>query len=270
MTGRYKEFHTLRQKDGISGFPRMAENPYDHFGVGHSSTSISAALGMAFASDIEGDGRNCVAVIGDGSMTAGQAFEGLNQAGGMKRKMVVILNDNEMSISANVGALSSYLSRKLSHPVINRFKKDFESLLKQIPKIGDDLAMYAKRGEDSFKSFFTPGMLFEALDFTYLGPIDGHNLDALVDVFEQVKKIDSPVLVHVLTKKGKGYKPAEDNPTHFHGVGSFEPETGRAKKFKGGLPSYTSVFGKTLCKLAAKDDKIIAINSCHARGNRHQ
>ncbi|WP_027723250.1 1-deoxy-D-xylulose-5-phosphate synthase [Maridesulfovibrio zosterae] len=266
LTGRYKEFHTLRQKDGISGFPRMAENPYDHFGVGHSSTSISAALGMAFASDIEGAGRNCVAVIGDGSMTAGQAFEGLNQAGGMKRKMVVVLNDNEMSISANVGALSSYLSRKLSHPVINRFKKDFESLLKQIPKIGDDLAMYAKRGEDSFKSFFTPGMLFESLDFTYLGPIDGHNLDALVDVFEQVKKIDSPVLVHVLTKKGKGYKPAEDNPTHFHGVGSFEPETGRAKKFKGGLPSYTSVFGKTLCKLAAKDSKIIAITAAMPEG----
>lgn len=266
LTGRYENFHTLRQKDGISGFPRMAENSYDHFGVGHSSTSISAALGMAVASDIEGDGRNCVAVIGDGSMTAGQAFEGLNQAGGMKRKMVVILNDNEMSISANVGALSSYLSRTLSHPVMNRFKKDFESLLKQIPKIGDDLAMYAKRGEDSFKSFFTPGMLFESLDFTYLGPIDGHNLDALVDVFEQVKKIDSPVLVHILTTKGKGYAPAEDNPTYFHGVGSFEPETGRAKKFKGGLPSYTEVFGNTLCKLAKKDDKIMAITAAMPEG----
>ncbi|CCO22451.1 1-deoxy-D-xylulose-5-phosphate synthase [Maridesulfovibrio hydrothermalis] len=266
LTGRYENFHTLRQKDGISGFPRMAENSYDHFGVGHSSTSISAALGMAFASDIEGDGRNCVAVIGDGSMTAGQAFEGLNQAGGMKRKMVVVLNDNEMSISTNVGALSAYLSRKLSHPVMNRFKKDFESLLKQIPKIGDDLAMYAKRGEDSFKSFFTPGMLFESLDFTYLGPIDGHNLQELIDVFEQVKKIDSPVLVHVLTTKGKGYTPAEDNPTYFHGVGSFEPETGRAKKFKGGLPSYTEVFGKTLCKLAEKDDKIVAITAAMPEG----
>ena len=266
LTGRYDNFHTLRQKDGISGFPRMAESSYDHFGVGHSSTSISAALGMAVASDLDGDGRNCVAVIGDGSMTAGQAFEGLNQAGGMKRKMVVILNDNEMSISTNVGALSAFLSRKLSHPVMNRFKKDFESILKQIPKIGDDLAMYAKRGEDSFKSFFTPGMLFESLDFTYLGPIDGHNLNELIDVFEQVKKIDSPVLVHVLTTKGKGYTPAEDNPTYFHGVGSFEPETGRAKKFKGGLPSYTEVFGKTLCKLAEKDDRIMAITAAMPEG----
>lgn len=266
LTGRYDNFHTLRQKDGISGFPRMAESPYDHFGVGHSSTSISAALGMAVASDLDAEGRNCVAVIGDGSMTAGQAFEGLNQAGGMNRKMVVILNDNEMSISNNVGALSAFLSRKLSHPVMNRFKKDFESILKQIPKIGDDLAMYAKRGEDSFKSFFTPGMLFESLDFTYLGPIDGHDLDELVDVFEQVKKIDSPVLVHVLTTKGKGYAPAENNPTYFHGVGSFEPETGRAKKFKGGLPSYTEVFGNTLCKLAAKDDKIMAITAAMPEG----
>ncbi|WP_320170870.1 1-deoxy-D-xylulose-5-phosphate synthase [Maridesulfovibrio sp.] len=266
LTGRYEKFHTLRHKEGISGFPRMSESPYDHFGVGHSSTSISAALGMAVASDLDGDGRNCVAVIGDGSMTAGQAFEGLNQAGGMNRKMVVVLNDNEMSISTNVGALSAFLSRKLSHPIINRFKKDFESLLKQIPKIGDDLALYAKRGEDSFKSFFTPGMLFESLDFTYLGPINGHNIADLVDVFEQVKKIDSPVLVHVLTTKGKGYAPAEDNPTYFHGVGSFEPETGRAKKFKGGLPSYTEVFGKTLCKLAAKDEKIIAITAAMPEG----
>lgn len=266
LTGRYDQFHTLRQKEGISGFPRISESSYDHFGVGHSSTSISAILGMAVANDLDGGGRNCVAVIGDGSMTAGQAFEGLNQAGGMKRKMVVVLNDNEMSISANVGALSSFLSRKLSHPVLTRFKRDFESLLKQIPKIGDDLAMYARRGEDSFKSFFTPGMLFEALDFTYLGPIDGHNTDALIEVFEQVKKLDSPVLVHVLTKKGKGYTPAEENPTYFHGVGCFEPETGMASKFKGGLPSYTEIFGKTLCQLAAKDNKIMAITAAMPEG----
>lgn len=266
LTGRYENFHTLRQKDGISGFPRMAESPWDHFGVGHSSTSISAVLGMAVASDLEGDGRNCVAVIGDGSMTAGQAFEGLNQAGDLGKKMVVVLNDNEMSISSNVGALSSFLSRKLSHPGLTRFKKDIEGILKQIPKIGDDLAMYAKRTEDSFKSFFTPGMLFEALHFTYLGPIDGHNLEALNDVFEQVKKLDSPCLVHVLTKKGKGYAPAEENPTYFHGVGSFEPETGRAAKFKGGLPSYTKIFGDTLCQLAEKDEKIVAITAAMPEG----
>lgn len=266
LTGRYDRFHTLRQKDGISGFPRMAESSWDHFGVGHSSTSISAVLGMAVASALDKNHRNCIAVIGDGSMTAGEAFEGLNQAGDLGKKMIVVLNDNEMSISSNVGALSSFLSRKLSHPGLTRFKKDIEGILKQIPKIGDDLAMYAKRTEDSFKSFFTPGMLFEAFHFTYLGPIDGHNVDALKDVFEHAKKMETPCLIHVLTKKGKGYAPAEENPTHFHGVGSFEPETGRAAKFKGGLPSYTKIFGDTLCQLAEKDDKIIAITAAMPEG----
>ncbi len=266
LTGRFDKFHTLRQKGGISGFPRMAESCWDHFGVGHSSTSISAVLGMAVGSSLEDSHRNCIAVIGDGSMTAGEAFEGLNQAGDFGKKMVVVLNDNEMSISSNVGALSSFLSRKLSHPGLTRFKKDIEGILKQIPKIGDDLAMYAKRTEDSFKSFFTPGMLFEALHFTYLGPIDGHNVDALKDVFEQVKKMETPCLVHVLTKKGKGYAPAEENPTHFHGVGSFVPETGRAAKFKGGLPSYTKIFGDILCQLAEEDKKIFAITAAMPEG----
>lgn len=266
LTGRFDNFHTLRQKGGVSGFPRIAESCWDHFGVGHSSTSISAVLGMAFASSLEDSNRNCLAVIGDGSMTAGEAFEGLNQAGDLGKKMVVVLNDNEMSISSNVGALSSFLSRKLSHPSLTSFKKDIEGLLKQIPKIGDDLALFAKRTEDSFKSFFTPGMLFEALHFTYLGPIDGHNFAALKDVFDQVKKMDGPCLVHVLTKKGKGYTPAEENPTHFHGVGSFEPETGRASKFKGGLPSYTKIFGDTLCQLAQEDEKIVAITAAMPEG----
>ncbi len=268
LSGRLDRFHTLRQLNGISGFPRRSESPYDHFGVGHSSTSISAALGMAVARDLSCDDRNVVAVIGDGSMTAGMAYEGLNQAGGMGRKMVVILNDNEMSISPNVGALSNFLSRKLSHPLLQKFKTEVESFMKQIPRIGEDLAMYARRGEDSFKSFFTPGMLFEAFRFTYLGPVDGHNIEQLCDVFEQVKKINKPVLVHVLTKKGKGYDPAEKNPTYFHGVGRFQPETGLAKKAKEGesYPSYTQVFGSTLCNLAQKDDKIVTITAAMPEG----
>ncbi len=267
LTGRAERFHTLRQLDGISGFPRMAENPYDHFGVGHSSTSISAALGMAVARDLAGQKHEVVSVIGDGSMTAGLAYEGLNQAGDMGRRMVVVLNDNEMSISKNVGALSRFLSRKLSRPAPQRFKREFESWLASIPRIGKDLAMYARRSEDSLKTFFTPGMLFEAFRFTYVGPIDGHDIPALVDVFEQTKGMDRPVLVHVLTKKGMGYKPAETNPTYFHGVGGFEPETGLVPAKPGGGPkSYTEVVGGTLCRLADTDKRIVAITAAMPEG----
>lgn len=267
LTGRYPQFGTLRQLGGISGFPRMEESPYDHFGVGHSSTSISAALGMAMARDLAGEDHNVIAVIGDGSLTAGIAFEGLNQAGDMGRKMCVVLNDNEMSISRNVGAMSRFLSRKLSRPLPQRFKREFESFMKQVPLVGNDLALLAKRGEDSLKSFFTPGMLFEAFRFTYVGPIDGHNTRLLEDVFEQVKGMDRPALVHVLTKKGKGYEPAETNPTYFHGVGKFEPETGLAKKPSSGVfKSYTEVFGETLCQVAAKNEKVVAITAAMPEG----
>jgi 1-deoxy-D-xylulose-5-phosphate synthase len=267
LTGRADEFHTLRQKGGLSGFPRMAESPYDHFGVGHSSTSISAALGMAMARDLKGEDHEVVAVIGDGSLTAGLAFEGLNQAGDLGRKMVVVLNDNEMSISRNVGALSQFLSRKMTTPFLQRLKSDVEGLLATIPKIGGDLAGYAKRYGDSVKSFFTPGILFEAFHFTYVGPIDGHDTATMVKVFEEVKKLDKPVLVHVMTKKGKGYEPAESDPSHYHGVGEFIPETGLARKFSGsGLPSYTAIFGDTLCSLAARDDRIIAITAAMPEG----
>ncbi|MBI5520892.1 MAG: 1-deoxy-D-xylulose-5-phosphate synthase [Desulfovibrio sp.] len=267
LTGRADQFHTLRKLGGVSGFPKMSESPYDHFGVGHASTSISAALGMAVARDLEGRKHEVVAVIGDGSMTSGLAYEGLNQAGGMGSKMVVVLNDNEMSISKNVGALSNFLSRKLSRPAPQRFKREFESWLSGIPRIGKDLAMFARRSEDSLKSFFTPGMLFEAFRFTYVGPVDGHDIAALVDVFEQTKGMDRPVLVHVLTKKGKGYDPAETNPTYFHGVGSFEPETGLApKKLGGGPKSYTEVFGESLCRLADADPRIVAITAAMPEG----
>lgn len=267
LTGRLDRFHTLRQLGGISGFPRMCESPFDHFGVGHSSTSISAALGMAAARDLAHEDHKVVAVIGDGSMTAGLAYEGLNQAGGLGKNLVVVLNDNEMSISRNVGALSSFLSRKLSKRWVQRFKKEAESIMRQIPKIGDDLAEYARRSEDSLKSFFTPGMLFEAFRFTYIGPLQGHDMRMLTNVFQQTRELEGPVLVHVLTKKGKGYEPAESNPTYFHGVGCFEPETGEAKKFAAcSLPSYTQVFGSTLCSLAEKDESIVAITAAMPEG----
>lgn len=267
LTGRLDRFHTLRQLGGISGFPRPSESPFDHFGVGHSSTSISAALGMAAARDLAHQDHKVVAVIGDGSMTAGLAYEGLNQAGGLGKNMVVVLNDNEMSISRNVGALSSFLSRKLSKRWVQRFKKEAENIMRQIPRIGDDLAEYARRSEDSLKSFFTPGMLFEAFRFTYIGPLQGHDMRMLTNVFQQTRELEGPILVHVLTKKGKGYAPAETNPTFFHGVGCFEPETGAARKFAAcSLPSYTEVFGSTLCRLAEKDERIVAITAAMPEG----
>ncbi|MBT8762507.1 1-deoxy-D-xylulose-5-phosphate synthase [Desulfohalobiaceae bacterium Ax17] len=267
LTGRKDNFHTLRRLGGISGFPKPSESVYDHFGVGHSSTSISAGLGMAVARDILGQSQKVLAIIGDGSMTGGLAYEGLNQAGDLDRDLIVILNDNEMSIAKNVGALSSFLSRKLTSRWVLRLKKEMEAWMRQIPKIGDELVHYARRSEESLKIFFTPGMLFEAFKFNYLGPIDGHNLKRLIEFFDHIKTLEGPLLVHVLTKKGKGYKPAENNPTYFHGVGCFEPETGAAKKFGTCfLPSYTDVFGQTLCSLAEKDDRIVAITAAMPEG----
>lgn len=268
LTGRAANFGTLRKKNGISGFPKPSESPFDHFGVGHSSTSISAALGMALARDLAGDDSHVVSVIGDGSLTAGLAFEGLNQAGDMGRRLIVILNDNEMSISKNVGALSLFLSRNLSKSWARRVKRDMESCLKSIPGIGNEMLAYAKRSEHSLKSLFTPGMLFEAFQFSYIGPVDGHDVRALVRNLEVAKTNDGPVLLHVLTRKGKGYTPAETNPSHFHGVGRFEPETGKARKYGDtpALPSYTDVFGKTLCELAEKDKRIVAITAAMPEG----
>ncbi|WP_233248429.1 1-deoxy-D-xylulose-5-phosphate synthase [Desulfonatronum sp. SC1] len=266
LTGRRESFHTLRTLGGISGFPRMAESPFDHFGVGHSSTSISAALGMAIARDLAGEDHAVAAIIGDGSMTAGLAYEGLNQAGDLGVNLTVVLNDNEMSISRNVGALSSFLSRKLSKRWVQRFKQQMETWMRQVPRFGDDLANYARLSESSFKGFFTPGMIFEAFKFNYIGPINGHNMRDMVDIFQQVRELEGPVLVHVLTTKGKGYAPAENNPTYFHGVGCFVPETGEAKKMPACLPPYTEIFGRTLVDLAAKNDKIVAITAAMPEG----
>ncbi len=265
LTGRATQFASLRTFGGISGFPRREESIYDHFGVGHSSTSISAALGMAEARDLQGQSHNVIAVIGDGSLTAGEAFEGLNLAGHMGRRLIVVLNDNEMSISPNVGALSLFLSSALSSRWLRQTRREALKFLRGIPRIGQKLALYAMRGEWSFKSFFTPGMLFEAFRFTYIGPIDGHDLPALRVHLQKAAAVeDGPVLVHVRTRKGKGYSPAESNPTLYHGIGHFSPETGEAAKKPG--PTFTGVFGQTLVELAEANDKIIAITAAMPEG----
>lgn len=264
LTGRKRAFHTLRQLNGISGFPKPSESPYDAFGAGHSSTSISAALGMAAARDLGNKTFKVVAVIGDGSMTAGLAFEGLNQAGHLKKDMIVILNDNEMSISQNVGALSAFLSRKLTGKFAIRLKSEVENFIKSIPRIGERLMGIAKRAEDSLITLLTPGMLFEGLGFHYVGPVDGHDINALIAAFNNVGCVKGPVLLHVLTKKGKGYLPAEQEPSVFHGVGPFDIETGFQKV--GNRRSYTSVFSSTLLELADADQRVVAITAAMPEG----
>ena len=267
LTGRQQQFGTLRQLNGISGFPKRSESDHDSFGVGHSSTSISAASGMAAGRDINSEDNKVIAVIGDGSLTAGMAFEGLNHSGHLKQKMIVILNDNEMSISPNVGALSSFLSRKMTSKSFIRFKKDTESILGYVPGIGRELVNIAKRAEESFKSFMTPGMLFEGFGFDYFGPIDGHNIDEMIETLENVAQIEGPVLLHIITKKGKGYEPAEKNQPKFHGVGPFNSETGVVDGSNTNTKvSYTKIFGDTLIKLAAEDQRIVAITAAMAEG----
>jgi 1-deoxy-D-xylulose-5-phosphate synthase len=266
LTGRKHIFHTLRQSGGISGFPKRVESPHDAFDTGHSSTSISAALGIAVGKDLKKDRRRVIAVIGDGSMTAGMAFEGLNNAGDLNKDLIVVLNDNEMSISPNVGALSSFLSRKLTKRAMVYARRQFENFLKLVPGIGDELMLWAKKSEESFKTFLTPGMLFEALKFNYLGPVQGHRFDHLLETFANVKNLSGPILVHVLTTKGKGYEPAECNPTCFHGLGCFDLETGEPTKSVSDLPSYTGIFGDTLVKLAREDHRIVAITAAMPDG----
>jgi 1-deoxy-D-xylulose-5-phosphate synthase len=221
---------------------------------------------MAAARDALGGSEKIVAVIGDGSLTAGLAFEGLNQAGHLKKDLVVVLNDNEMSISPNVGALSSFLSRKMTSDLFIRFKKETENFLGHVPRFGKDLLSLARRAEDSLKGFLTPGMLFEAFGFDYVGPIDGHNLDELIETLQNVSRLKGPILVHVLTKKGKGYLPAEKNPPLYHGVGPFDRESGEVQGGTGGARSYTAVFGQTMVELAEKDERIVAITAAMLEG----
>ncbi len=265
LTGRYKEFDTLRQFGGISGFPRIDESPHDIFGTGHSSTSISAALGLASARDLERGKSSVVAVIGDGALTGGMAFEALNHAGHLQKDMTVVLNENEMSIAQNVGSLSKYLSRMRTNPKYFRVKEDIEGLLKRIPAVGGSMARLAGKAKDTIKYFLVPSMLFEELGFTYLGPIDGHDLVVLKDVLKRAKKLKGPVLIHVVTKKGKGYRPALDNPDRFHGVGCFQVETGEIVK-NGKGKSFSCAFGEAMLELAREDDRIVAITAAMADG----
>ena len=268
LTGRREKFQSLRQYQGISGFTRISESPYDAFSTGHSSTSISASLGIACGSDLQDKDANVIAVIGDGSMTAGLAYEGLNQAGytHKDKNLIVILNDNEMSISRNVGALSSFISRTFSTKKLQELRKEMGDFIKSVPKFGDDLYQLAKRTEESLKTFVTPGMLFEAFNFDYFGPIDGHNLNHLIDILNNIKILKEPVLLHVSTTKGKGYLPAEENPVYFHGCGCFEVETGTCLDTQKTVPSYTEVFGKTMIELATQNDRIIAVTAAMPEG----
>ena len=268
ITGRREQFQSLRQYEGISGFTRSSESPHDAFSTGHSSTSISASLGIACASDLKEQDAKVIAVIGDGSMTAGLAYEGLNQAGytHKDKNLIVILNDNEMSISRNVGALSSFISRAFSRKRLQDLRRELGDFIKSVPKFGDDLYQLAKRTEESLKTFVTPGMLFEAFNFDYFGPIDGHNLNHLIDILNNIKYLNEPVLLHVSTKKGKGYLPAEENPVYFHGCGCFEVETGNCLDVKKAIPSYTEVFGQTMIELATDNERIIAVTAAMPEG----
>jgi|UniRef100_A0A7V6A1T6 1-deoxy-D-xylulose-5-phosphate synthase len=266
LTGRQERFHTLRQYGGISGFPKRSESPYDSFDTGHSSTSISAALGMACGRCLKRELGRVVAVIGDGALTAGLAYEGLNNAGDLNKNLIVVFNDNGMSIAPNVGALTSFFSRKLTTRYMVLLKKQMEYMLRSFPGIGEELYAWARKSEEAVKGFFTPGMLFEAMKFNYLGPVKGHRLDHLIETFENVKNLHGPVLVHVLTTKGKGYAPAENDPTSFHGLGKFDPDTGIATKSVSEVPSYTQVFGETLVRLAQENKKIVAITAAMPDG----
>jgi 1-deoxy-D-xylulose-5-phosphate synthase len=265
LTGRRDRFHTQRQYGGLSGFPKRSESEHDAFGVGHSSTSISAALGMAAAASLADARNHSIAVIGDGSLTGGMAFEALNQAGHLKKNLVVILNDNEMSISKNVGAFSSFISRKMTGRYFRDLKKEMQGLLRNIPAIGSDILHFARRAENSLKSFLTPGSLFEALGFDYLGPLDGHDLPQLIEVFNNINQLEGPLLVHVMTTKGKGYKPAEENPDKFHGVGPFDIATGKGTS-KPSARSYTELFGEAMVELAEQDPKVVAITAAMRDG----
>jgi 1-deoxy-D-xylulose-5-phosphate synthase len=266
LTGRRDQFHTLRQYEGISGFPRREESIYDAFNVAHASTSISAALGMAVARDLAKKDFHVVAIIGDGGLTGGIALEGINQAGHLQKKLLIILNDNEMSISPNVGAIAGYLNRIVTGQVYNRFKKEVESMLLSVPHIGKRLVKVAKDMVDAMKTFMVPGLLFHELGFDYIGPINGHHLETLVDTLEKLKHNSAPTILHIVTKKGKGWSVAESAPIKYHGPTAYDPKTGVFYPIPPAPPSYTSVFGKTMVKLAQQDPKIVAITAAMLEG----
>ncbi len=266
VTGRKEKFATLRQRGGLSGFPKRSESPYDTFNVGHSGTSIAAAAGFAEAQCLKGEHNKIIAVIGDGSLTTGMAFEGLNWSGDRKKNLIIVLNDNEMSISPNVGALSSYLNRIMTGDRVTRFKSELKSFFKSIPGIGEQILKFSQQIEESVKTFMVPGALFEELGFTYVGPLEGHRLDYLLKNFENVKNLEGPVLVHVITQKGRGYKFAEENSPTYHGIAPFDVETGQTLPSVNPAPSYTEIFGRTMTQLAADDSLIVAITAAMCEG----
>lgn len=265
ITGRREAFKTLRQYKGLSGFPKISESEYDAFGTGHSSTSISAALGMAIARDLKGEDNEVIAVIGDGSMTGGMAYEALNNAGDLQKKLIIILNDNEMSIAKNVGAMSDYLYQLRTAKTYTRIKKDLEGWLKH-KNYGENIINIVRRVKGSVKYLLVPGSVFEHLGFKYYGPVDGHDLEHLVEVLETAKQTPGPVIIHVITKKGKGYEPAEKSPNKFHGTGPFDIKTGKKITNPDAPVSYTEVFGKTLVEIAKEDKKIVAITAAMPDG----
>jgi len=264
LTGRRTRMDTLRRRHGVAGFPRRSESPYDTFGVGHSSTSLSAALGLAIAAEQAGSDRKVVAVIGDGAMTAGMAFEALNHAGHLKSDLLVVLNDNEMSISPNVGALSAHLTQLLSSRFFSTVREGGKKVLSHVPPMLE----VARRAEEHVKGLIAPGgTLFEELGFTYFGPVDGHDLSILVPTLRNLRALQGPRLLHVVTRKGKGYKLAEDEPVGYHGVGTFDPAHGlKPAKASGGL-TYTQVFSQWLCDMAARDQRLIGITPAMREGS---
>jgi 1-deoxy-D-xylulose-5-phosphate synthase len=266
ITGRKNLFHTLRTKGGISGFPRREESLYDVFNTGHSSTSISAAIGMAEARCLNGGDFKIIAVIGDGSISAGMAFEALNWAGDRHKNLIIILNDNELCISPNVGAMSSYLNRIMTGHTVTKFKTEFKNFLKSIPSIGEQMVKFTKQVEESLKGLVVPGVLFEELGFTYVGPLEGHRLDNLIKNLKNVRALEGPVLVHVITRKGQGYKFAEDDPAKFHGIAPFKIDTGEPVDEAAVPLSYTKMFGRTIIKLARDNPRIVAVTAAMSEG----
>ncbi len=267
VTGRKEKFATLRKQGGLSGFPKREESDYDTFNVGHSGTSIAAAAAFAETQFLKGEHFKSIAVIGDGSLTTGMAFEGLNWSGSREGKdLIIILNDNEMSISPNVGALSSYLNRIMTGDRFTKFREELKNFLKGIPGIGKQLLKFSRQFEESVKTFVVPGALFEELGFTYVGPLEGHRLDYLIKNFNNVKKLKGPVLVHVITQKGRGYKFAEENSPTYHGIAPFDVETGQTIPSKNTIPSYTEIFGGTIVEMAAADSRIVAVTAAMCEG----
>ncbi len=266
LTGRKGMFHTLRQYKGISGFLKRSESDYDTFGAGHASTAISAALGMVAARELNGEDYRVVAVVGDGAMTGGLAYEGMNNAGLLKKDIIVVLNDNNMSIAPNVWAISNYFTELIANPSYNRLKTNVYEFTGKLETWGDRIRKVASRLEEGIKVVITPGMLFEALGFRYFGPINGHNISQLVRIFQEVKNFHGPILVHTITEKGKGYKPAEADGQRLHGVAPFDKVTGLAAKSSGGPPAYTKVFGQAVVEIARREQKLVALTAAMPDG----